>query len=315
MIAFRTASGPRLRPIHLFLMLYRYLSGAYQLGDLSALNYVKGFLDGRRTDGSPRAILSISGHGIGEPEVWLSSRYPEAAIDVLSFRLVDTQLLQFLRIAGPQGVGDVFAQFREAVAPFPALAELVADAGLVPYWELQAEEWRAGLRSKVTVYSVSPEALPAEASYDIAYVSNSSPYVTMDVLQALQRHVTASSWIALLTPAGGSSVPLAFAASPYAREARERLSDFLRGRGLTPQRTPDPILECDVLADRIEVIPLSIPAPARSVLVGELLLCLMQEPVSDRLRIEALATVLGSVPETDTPVRDTLQLIMIQGIR
>jgi hypothetical protein len=51
------------------------------------------------------------------------------------------------------------------------------------------------------------------------------------------------------------------------------------------------------------------------VLVGELLLALMHDPVSDRLRIEALGTVLASVAPTDMPVKDVLQLVMIRGLR
>jgi hypothetical protein len=315
MIAVRTTSGHRLRPVHLFLMLYRYLSGAYQLGDLSALNYLKGFLDGRDDGRAPARLLSVSGHGIGEPELWLSDRYPSSRIDVLSFRLLDTQLLQFLRAAGAPGVVEVFEQFRDLVQPFPALAELVADVGLVPYWELQADEWRTGRREHVTVYSASPASLPATTTYEVAYVSNSTPYVDDDVIERIRPHVEAGGWIALLEPAAGDAGADRFSRSPYTTGARRLLNAFLESHRVQVTRPCPESPAQRTAAAHVELIPLAIPAPARSVLVGELLLALMHEPVSDRLRIEALGTVLASVAPTDMPVKDVLQLVMIRGLR
>jgi len=196
MILIETPTGQSLRPTHLLLMLYRYLSGAYQLGDVAALNYIKGYLDGRASGKALERVLTVSGHGIGEPEIWLSDRLPGAVIDTVSFRLVDTQLLQFLRTAGRHGVAAAFARFREAVGYLPALTRLLDDDGLVPYWERQAEEWSPPCRTHVNVYSDLPLRIPESRRYDLIYVSHGLRYLDLDVIEKLRQHLRPDAWLA-----------------------------------------------------------------------------------------------------------------------
>lgn len=314
MILFDAPHGQRLRPVHLLLMLYRYLSGVYQLGDLSALNYVKGFLDGGRRS-APRHVLTVSGHGIGEPELWLSDRLPGATIDTMSFRLVDTQLLQFLRSAGPAGVARVFDQFKQLAESLEGLAELVADDGLVPYWELEASEWSAANRTHVRVYSDTPLNIPDRCRYDLIYVSHGLRYLSSDVIRRLQAHTTPGGWLAVLVPAGGPEGRERFAESEFVRGAKVRFNDLLARRGYAAVR--DGVVHADLtpLASEVECIRFAVPAPASTVLSGELLLYSMHEHVSDRARLEVLAEALRTVRASDVPVKEVLHLIMIEGAR
>jgi hypothetical protein len=277
---------------------------------------VTGYLDGGAGRIAPARVLTVSGHGIGEPELWLSDRLPEAAIDTMSFRLVDTQLLQFLRSAGAAGVARVFDQFRRTVDALPALAELVSDAGLVPYWELEASEWSGPRRGHVRVYSDGPLNLSDKRQYDLIYVSHGLRYLSIEALRRLQAHLTPGGWLAVLVPAvdarsGGDR----FAESAFVRDAKILFNDLLARRGYTPVRDGRPKPDLTPLASQIECIRFGVPAPASTVLSGELLLYSMDEHVSDRARLEILAEALRSVPKADVPVKEVLHLLMIEGSR
>lgn len=316
MILIETPTGQCLRPMHLLLMLYRYLSGVYQLGDVAGLNYVKGYLDGYAPDARLDRILTVSGHGIGEPEIWLSDRLPTASIDTVSFRLLDTQLLQFLRTAGPEGVAQVFVQFREIVASLPSLAELLDDDGLVPYWELQAAEWSGPCRSHVNVYSDSPLNLPGARRYDLIYVSDGLRYLSLPMVHKLRGHLSPGAWLAVLVPATGDSGRERFTDSPFVSTAKRLFNELLVRRGYPPPvRDACQQIEFADLASNSECVRFGVPAPAKTMLVGELLLYSMYEHISDRIRLEVLAETLSLIGTSEIAVREVVQLFMIGGIR
>ena len=187
MIYIEASPTLRLRPSHLLLMIYRYLSGVYQAGDLFALNYIKGFLDGKSAS-KPARILTVSGHGIGEAETWLAERMDDCRIDTVSFRMIDTQLLQFLRAAGREDIETVFSKFAEMVAPYPLLLELASDPGLVPYWCDQAQDiQRYFQRQKITVFSDHPLCIETSCHYDLIYVSHGMQYFSVDAAEKLRQ--------------------------------------------------------------------------------------------------------------------------------
>lgn len=313
MILIEASTGQRLRPIHLLLMLYRYLSGIYQLGDVAALNYVKGYVDGYAPKAKLEQILTVSGHGIGEPEIWLSDRLPMANIDTVSFRLMNTQLLQFLRTAGPGGVGAIFAQFRKIVASLPSLAELVEDEGLVPYWELQAAEWSRPRRSHVNVYSDSPLNMPGARTYDLIYVSHGLPYLDTLAVSKLRGHLHLGGWLAVLVPTPGDLGSERFADSSFVSAAKRLFNDRLALRGYPPVRDSCQRIDFTNVASKTEYIRFSVPASAKNVLVGELLLYSMHEHLSDRVRLEVLAETLDGIGTTEVAVREVLELFMVEG--
>jgi SAM-dependent methyltransferase len=312
MLVFQTSTGHRLRPVHLLLMLSRYISGVYQLGDLTALSYFKGFLDGSNQRQSVSRILSISGHGIGDPEIWLSHAFPDAAIDALSFRLVDTQLLQFLRGAGPAGVAQVFAQFRTATEQLSGLRDLMDDPGLVPYWQLQAAEWGDG-RRRVSVFSTSPLRLPEGRAYDVIYVSNSARYLQPAALDALRRHLAPGGRMAVLAASNAADPADQFFKSPYVRQGCDLLDRLLEQHGYSAVCQAHQVTDTDDPSTRRELIRFTIPAAPKSVLVGELLLYSMHEHITDRVRLQVLSDVLRDVPPAEVIARETLELSLIEG--
>ena len=302
----------RLRPSHLLLMIYRYLSGVYQVGDLSALNYVKGFLDGNSAQPKLKRILTVSGHGIGEAEMWLAGRVDGCEIDTISFRLVDTQLLQFLRAAEATDIERVFSKFSQIVSPYEVLSELVSDLGLVPYWCEQAEAvTRCFQEARVNVFSDHPLRIPSSRLYDLIYVSHGWRYFSMKAAEELRRHLSPQAWLAVLMPSqDGSS---RFATTPPVREALALFNKLLEDRGyvLKPYHTPH--LDLKALAARCELIRFSVLAPASSILIGELILRSLGEHISDRARLGVLNETAVHFKELRMPVNEELQLYMMEA--
>lgn len=300
----------RLRPSHLLLMIYRYLSGVYQVGDLSALNYVKGFLDGNSAQPKAERVLTVSGHGIGEPEMWLAERIEGCQIDTISFRLVDTQLLQFLRAAEATDIETVFSKFSQIVASYEVLSELVSDPGLVPYWCEQAQAiTRCFQGGRVNVFSDHPLRIPSSRFYDLIYVSHGWRHFSMKAAEELRRHLSPQGWLAILMPSQNGS--FRFVTAPPVREALALLEKLLEDRGYVLKPYHMPPFDLRALASRCELIRFSVLAPASSILIGELILRSLGEHISDRARLEVLNETAIGFKELRMPVNEELELYMM----
>jgi hypothetical protein len=302
----------RLRPTHLLLMIYRYLSGVYQIGDLSALNYVKGFLDGDPGQSRPGRVLTVSGHGIGEAEMWLIERIPGCTLDAISFRLVDTQLMQFLRAASAGDIERVFSNFTETVAPYGVLFGLAGDPGLVPYWCAQAELIkRCFEQGRLGVFSNSPLTIGPDRLYDLIYVSHGAQYFTRNAAEKLRSQLSPQGHLAILMPApedGRRASHSRFADSEPVRKAKALFRRLLEDRGYVLGPGAIPPLDFAPLATRSESIRFSVLAAADSVVVGELILSSLGEHISDRARLEVLDETAAKFKGLRMPVNEELEL-------
>lgn len=310
----------RLRPSHLLLMVYRYLSGIYQTGDLSALNYVKGFLDGHPSPLNPKRILTVSGHGIGEAEMWFAGHIAGCGIDTVSFRLIDTQLLQFLRSAEATDIEKVFSEFRQMVVPYGMLSELVLDPGLIPYWCDQAEEIKGSFQQqRIAIFSDHPLRIRPSNFYDLIYVSHGSQYFSVEAAKELRQHLSPRGWLAILMPPqnagcdGKSSAKGRFANSAAVQEAKALFRALLEKRGYALASEGAPRLDLGGLAVRREIIRFSVLAPASSVLIGELILSSLSEHISDRVRLEVLNQTATVFKELRMPVNEELELDLAEA--
>lgn len=307
----------RLRPSHVLLMIHRYLSGIYQTGDLFALNYIKGFLDGNATP-PPTRVLTISGHGIGEAETWLADRLYNCHIDSLSFRLIDTQLLHFLRATEPNHIEMVFSKFAEMVAPYNLLSELVASPGLVPYWCNQARQIQHYFQNgKVTVFSNHPLQTNYENSYDLIYVSQGTQYLSIDSPEKLRGRLSPDGWLAILTPSSSSFFNCdgagRFATSTVVLEAKALFRSLLESAGYVLTPLPNINLRLTRLSSRTEISRFSVLATAKYVLVGELILASLGEHISDRARLQALNDTAVRFTDLKMSVSEELELSFIKA--
>jgi hypothetical protein len=296
-------------------MIYRYLSGVYQAGDLFALNYIKGFLDGNSAS-KPKRILTVSGHGIGEAETWLAERIEDCHIDSVSFRLIDTQLLHFLGCAGPGDIESVFSKFAEMVAPYELLSQLVSNPGLIPYWCNQAQHIRYYFQSrKITVFSDHPLGTNNFGRYDLIYVSQGTQYCSIEAAEKLRLKLACKGWLAVLTPPpnGHCNGFVRFANAKVVLEAKAIFRSMLQAQGYVLASLPEPTLDLSTLAIRTEISRFNVLATANSVLLGELILASLGEHISDRARLQVLNDTGAQFKELSMPVNEELELFLIES--
>jgi hypothetical protein len=317
MIFIEASDNLRLRPSHLLLMIYRYMSGVYQAGDLSALSYTKGYLDASSGSSESKRVLTVSGHGIGEAESWLADHIAECQIDAVSFRLVDTQLLQFLRAAEPHHIESVLDQFTEMVAPFPVLAKLMADPGLTPYWCDQSKAIKQlSDEERVSIFGVHPEKIPAQRLYDLIYVSHGEPFLTRDSVAKLREHLAPDGSMAVLVrsqPNGSGSGTRTepFAGSTPVLNAIRYFDSYIEERGYSVAATPKPGVDLADIARVEEPINFSVLAPADSVLIGELILMSLPDHIPDQARLVALNEAASRFTGLQAPVSESLKLFLL----
>ena len=307
----------RLRPAHVLLMIYRYLSGVYQMGDQFALNYIKGFLDGNSAT-NPKRILTVSGHGIGEAETWLAEKFADCHIDTVSFRLIDTQLLQFLRAATAADIETIFSKFVDIVGSYKLLSQLAADPGLVPYWRGQAQHVKDYFRKKtISVFSDHPLRMQTSCSYDLIYVSHGMQYFSDEAVAKLRRHLAPQGLLAILmAPAEGSQNGNGagrFSNSRVALEGKALFRKLLEDRGYILSPAQSFALDLKGIGRRRELSRFNILASAKSVLLGELILASLGEHISDRARLEILDATAARYDDLNMPVSEELELIIIES--
>lgn len=300
-------------------MIYRYVSGIYQTGDFSALSYVKGYLDGDASLPEPKRILTVSGHGIGEAEIWLAQHYAKSQIDTISFRMVDTQLLQFLRAAERSDIERIFDLFRELIESYDVLSELAANRGLVPYWCEQSESITHSFeRHQIQVYSDTPMDLPSARQYDLIYVSHGLRYLSTEAALELYQHVSPSGLLAILIPNRGKSpgsVPLTlrrFGDQNIVVRAKATMRQRFTERGYTLAPAGQPHPDLSLLDHHRELIRFNVLAPASAVLMGELILASLHEHISDTARLEILNGTASEFLDIDQPVYEELELYVVR---
>jgi hypothetical protein len=319
MMYIEASSTLRLRPSHLLLLIYRYVSGVYQAGDLFALNYIKGFLDAQ-PESRPKNILTVSGHGIGEAEVWLADRFDDCHIDTVSFRLIDTQLLHFLRATEPNQIETVFSRFAEMVSEYEFLSELVSSPGLVPYWCNQAQQLKSYFQSqRIAVFSDHPCRLSSARGYDLIYVSQGTQYLSIDASNNLREHLAQNGRLAILAPHvsdnGNCKGSVRFASAETVLAAKALFKSSLKARGYVLAGMPESTLDLSAMASRTEISRFSVLATAKSVLLGELILASLGEHISDRARLQVLNDTAGGFRDLHMPVNEELQLFLIDSVR
>jgi hypothetical protein len=312
------SSRLRLRPSHVLLMIYRYVSGIYQTGDLSALNYLMGFIKGKRL-ASPKRVLTVAGHGIGEAEIWLAEHLKGCQIDVTSFSLLDTQLMHFLRAAHASDIEVLFEKFKGLVAPYEVLNELVADPGLIPYWCEQAEEF-SGLfeRYPTRLFSdAALSALPAD-EYDLIYVSQCARDLSVEAVESLRHSLSPQGVLGVLMPIREQRdqahlQPTCFANSMPFVKARERFRQQLETRGYTLLPAYPLHVDLSHLTDHCEKIRFNVLATAHAILVGELILSSVYEHITDRARLDVLNDVVIKFRDVQIPMSEELQFCVVEG--
>ena len=312
MIFLEAGNKLHLRPAHLLLMIYRYASGIYQTGEISALSYTKGYLDNQGESNSPCRILTVSSHGIGEAETWMVDRLANPIVETVSFKLINSQLFQFIRYADNDEIAEIINKFCQIVGPYPILSELANDPGLVTYWQSQSSKIKEIYEKKqLTVYSNTPNKIPHNRSYDVIYVTHSEPVLPEGTVEYLRCLLTEGGLMAILVPdrSSGADNSETFSLYPQVKTA---ISDLRKaheqyGYHHVYQRTGDE-KQLSRGAFRTEFINFVVPSSARVALLGELLLESLYDHIPDNVRLTALEQAASQLENENTVVNERLKL-------
>ena len=167
MDSFNLRNNVRLRTSHALLLLYRYLTGIYALGDLSFVQFLGGYLRGDSRTLDELHILTVSGNGMGELEKMLCLQWRDSRIDTMAVSPSHMQLMRLLLDASPEEVSNLFGWAQESLREYPNLQALFDSPGLVNYWRQQIEIWKSpDLKGHLRLFSGSPWDLPVEQTYD-----------------------------------------------------------------------------------------------------------------------------------------------------
>ncbi|HCH35845.1 MAG: hypothetical protein CL885_00725 [Dehalococcoidia bacterium] len=312
MIFLEAGNNLHLRPAHLLLMIYRYASGIYQTGEISALSYTKGYLDHQGASNSPCRVLTVSSHGIGEAETWMVERLEDAIVETVSFKLINTQLFQFLRHADNEDIAEIINNFCEIVAPYRILSNLANDPGLVAYWQLQASKIKEIYGEKqLTVYSNTPDKIPFSRSYDVIYVTHSEPILPKGTVEYLRSLLAVEGLMAILVPdrskSSNASEPFAISTPVKAAISDLRATHEQYGYHHVYQRSGDE-KQLSKGAFRAESISFVVPSSTRVALIGELLLESLYDHIPDNVRLAALEHTASQLENEDAIVTERLKL-------
>ena len=96
MDTFKLSNQVRLGISEALLLLYRYLTDIYALGDLSFVQFLGGYIRGRKRSLDGCRILTVSGNGIGELEKLLCLQWKFDYLETMAVRPAQMRLMRFL---------------------------------------------------------------------------------------------------------------------------------------------------------------------------------------------------------------------------
>lgn len=319
---FRFDNQVRMGISHAILLLYRYLTGIYMLGDLSFVQFIAGFLRGKHRTLDHGRILAVSGNGIGELEKLLCLQWQLDNPEAMSTTPAQMHVMRFLMDASAQGVNEFFNWAQQRVANHPCLKELFASPGLVPYWQQECANWQSSqFNGKVHLYGGSPWDLPAAEVYDAIFLSHA---------QRLLLEKDAKQLLSLLKPGGllaavlpvifhplgvHEKMPSRFSDLPVVESAKRMMREDAARLGYElPDGRPIHVNWTLTEGDLIHLVSFSVASSIRNLLVGELLIYSLGATLPDPVRLTLLETALAQVqPGAGTGTESLLILLAEKG--
>ena len=288
---------------HTVLLLFRYLTSIYLLGDLSLMQFVNGYTAGRRRSDEALDILSLSGNGIGELQILLASDPRIRQLDVMSIKPIQMHIMRMLTEADGDQVDALWQWARQQTRDYPCLSEAFATPGLSAFWQEECAKWQGEeSRGKLRLLGGRPWDLPEKPTYDVIALSHPQTLLeTHDAKDLVSRlnpgGVLAAVMPVEFAPADGETFPPRFSDLAVVKDAKATLREQAHGRGYelpmasdhgraTWTRTQD---------DVFETVSFFIARPMRTLLLGELLIYSLQADMPDTVRMSLLETALENV--------------------
>lgn len=310
----------RLNLSQALLLLYRYLTSIYVLGDLAFVQFVDGYLSGRgqRLDGG--RVLTISGNGIGELERLLCLQWSLECLHTQAVSPVQMATMRFVLEASPDEVVGFFDWTRERLSDFPHLRSLFDSPGLVNYWQQQCRLWQSvTFENRVQLFGGTPWDIPETECYDAILMSHAQRLFCTRDAKELLRLVAPGGCLTILTPVLfrpktlGDPVPARFADLPSVRKAKQKMAAAAKDLGY--ELLPDhevTVTWSNPDRDLRNVVSFAIASPLQSLVVGELLILSLNVNMPERIRLTLLEASLNELSQVDEVGTEALLIMLTQ---
>ena len=318
--SFTLRNNVRLSRSHALLLLYRYLTGIYALGDLSFVQFLSGYLRGeKRTLDEPR-ILAVSGNGMGELEKMLCLQWTNSRLDTMAVSPFHMQIMRLFLDASAEEVSDLFAWAQESVGEYPNLQTLFDSPGLVNYWRQQIEIWKSSdLKGRLRLFSGSPLDLEMEQTYDAIVLSHAQKLLGQNSAQQILPLLKPGGVLAALMPVVfgpvGLKQPMSarFSDLPAVQYAKQNYREGARDLGYGMSEEQPLHVDWPITNETtVQVVTFSIASPLRSLLIGELLIQSLDADLQDDARFSLLESALSDIAPTTQAGTESLLILIYQ---
>jgi hypothetical protein len=303
MDTFKLSNQVRLTVSQALLLLYRYLTGIYALGDLSFVQFLGGYVRGKKCSLDGGRILTVSGNGIGELEKMLCLQWEFDHLETMAVSPVQMRVMRLLMDASPDEVAELFEWAQDCLRDHPNLQSLMASPGLVAYWQQQCELWQSlQLKGRVRLFGGSPWDMPTTETYDAILLSHAQQLLRGGDAKHLLSYLKPGGWLAALMPvifrpdALQQRMPARFSDSPVVEAAKQRMREEAWHLGYEmPDGQSVHIRWALAPDDTAHVVSFSIASPLRSLLIGELLIYSLAAELPDVTRLTLLESALADI--------------------
>jgi len=320
MDSFKLHNQVRLGVSEAFLLLYRYLTGIYALGDLSFVHFLGGYVRGRKGTLDSCRILTVSGNGMGELEKALCLQSKLDHLETMAVSPAQMRIMRFLMEGSREEVAKFFEWAQGRLKDCPNLQALLSSPGLVSYWQQQCEIWQSSeLKGRVRLFGGTPWDIAATEIYDAILLSHAQKLLRLNDGKRLLSYLKPGGWLAALMPvifrpeALQEHMPARFSDSPPVKAAKERMRAEVRRLGYeTHDGQPEHIRWTLSPDDTVDVVSFSIASPLRSLLIGELLIQSLGAEMPDDIRLAMLESAIADVPEGAGAGTETLLILLAE---
>lgn len=320
MDTFEFKNGVRLGLPQALLLLYRYLTGIYTLGDLSFVQFLGGYTCGRRRNLEGARILTVSGNGIGELEKALCLQWKLEHLETMAVHPWQLGIFRLILEASTEEMAEYLGWAEETLHPYPNLQRLFASPGLIAYWQQQCAQWQGnGFGGRVLLFSGSPWKLSPGEGYDAILLSHAQKLLLTGEAKKLCSLLKPEGFLAVLIPAifhpcgWEGSTPARFSELENVQEAKERMRAKARSLGYEMGDGGSVNIRWDHSAsDILHCVSFSIASPLRSLLFGELLIQSLGAELPDHTRLSILDSALEPIRPGAGSGAESLILLLAQ---
>jgi len=319
MATFALSNNVRMGLSHVLLLLYRYLTSVYFVGDLSVVQFLSGLRIGRKKSNEDMNILTVSGNSIGEAQLLLASQHRVRNLDVMTVQPKQMHIMRMLIDSAPEQIIALWKWAKEQTADYPYLNEASQTPGLSAYWLAEWAKWQSeGLRDKITLVGGLPWSLPAEPTYDMILLSHAQQILYDHDAKELKACLTPGGLLASVMPVGFgprtyAELPVRFSDTEAVLRAKREMRRQAHQRGYDLPEAMSRLARWSPAPDDVfEIVPFFIARAMRSMLVGELLIYSLQTDMPDGVRLPLLESCIEHVQPGLGAGMDVYQILVTQ---